>query len=157
MKCDNKFNINLSFNFFFVDLEQNEKLINNIIFNNEKIEYEDKEEHKKFVNIILYLRTWRKKNKLLFIIPEIMDAIAKKNFDKNKTIGLIILNVFYDLYNGIIDFNSRINQGVLPKHKTLMENLIKNWFDNEKNHQTIKDAVLQTNKLINDKNFSALF
>ena len=157
VKCDNKFNINLSFNFFFVDLEQNEKLINNIIFNNEKIEYEDKEEHKKFVNIILYLRTWRKKNKLLFIIPEIMDAIAKKNFDKNKTIGLIILNVFYDLYNGIIDFNSRINQGVLPKHKTLMENLIKNWFDNEKNHQTIKDAVLQTNKLINDKNFSALF
>ena len=157
VKCDNKININLSFNIFFVDLEQNEKIINNIIFNNEKIEYENKEEQKKFINIILYLRTWRKKNKLLFIIPEIMDAIAKKNFDKNKTIALIILNVFYDLYNGIIDFNSRINQGVLPKHKTLMENLIKNWFDNEKNHQMIKVAVLQTNKLINDKNFSALF
>ena len=86
-----------------------------------------------------------------------MDAIAKKNFDKNKTIALIILNVFYDLYNGIIDFNSRINQGVLPKHKTLMENLIKNWFDNEKNHQMIKVAVLQTNKLMNEKNFTALF
>ena len=157
VKCDNKININLSFNIIFVDLEQYEKIINNIIFNNEKIEYENKEEQKKFINIILYLRTWRKKNKLLFIIPEIMDAIAKKNFDKNKTIALIILNVFYDLYNGIIDFNSRINQGVLPKHKTLMENLIKNWFDNEKNHQMIKVAVLQTNKLMNEKNFSALF
>ena len=157
VKCDNKININLSFNIIFVDLEQNEKLINNIIFNNEKIEYENKEEQKKFINIILYLRTWRKKNKLLFIIPEIMDEIAKKNFDQKKTIGLIILNVFYDLYNGIIDFNSRINQGVLPKHKTLMENLMKNWFDNEKNHQMIKVAVLQTNKLMNDKNFSALF
>ena len=80
VKCDNKININLSFNIIFVDLEQYEKIINNIIFNNEKIEYENKEEQKKFINIILYLRTWRKKNKLLFIIPEIMDAIAKKKF-----------------------------------------------------------------------------
>jgi hypothetical protein len=71
--------------------------------------------------------------------------------------GVVILNVFYDLYNGIIDFNSKINQGVLPKHKILMENIIKNWFNNEKNCEMIKKSILETNRLINNKNFHVLF
>ena len=159
VKCTNKINLNviISFNIIFFDLEQNEKIINDIILDNETIIYENKEEHKKFINIILYLRVWRKKNKLFFIIPEIIDRIAKKHFDKNKNMGVVILNVFYDLYNGIIDFNSKINQGVLPKHKILMENIIKNWFNNEKNCEMIKKSILETNRLINNKNFHVLF
>ena len=159
VKCTNKINLNviISFNIIFFDLEQNEKIINDIILDNETIIYENKEEHKKFINIILYLRVWRKKNKLFFIIPEIIDRIAKKHFDQNKNMGVVILNVFYDLYNGIIDFNSKINQGVLPKHKILMENIIKNWFNNEKNCEMIKKSILETNRLINNKNFHVLF
>ena len=55
--------------------------------------------------IILDHPSWEK---LFFIVPEIIDRIAKKHFDQNKNTGVVILNVFYDLYNGIIDFNSKI-------------------------------------------------
>ena len=98
------------------------------------------------------MRIWRKKNKLLFIIPELLDEIAKLNFDSNKTLALCLLNIFYTIYNGINIFNSKQNQGNMPKHKILFEKLFKNLFENENNKKKIKEAILQTNKLINNKN-----
>lgn len=161
IKCTSKINISiiLYFNIYFVDIgfEQYEKIINNIIFNDEKMNFENKEEENKFINIILYLRGWRKKYRLLFIIPELLDEIAKKYFEPCKTMALTIFNVFYDLYNCINDVNHKKNQGIVPKNKILMENLIKKWFDNEKNIQEIKTAVLETNTLLNSRNIHSLF
>ena len=155
-KCSSKINKNIiiSFNIVFIDIgdELNEKIINNIIFDAEKINFENKNEEKKFINIIIFLRIWRKKNKLLFIIPELLDEIAKLNFDSNKTLALCLLNIFYTIYNGINIFNSKQNQGNMPKHKILLEKLFKNLFENENNKKKIKEAILQTNKLINNKN-----
>ena len=159
VKCCNDTNITLDFNIYFMDvgIEYNKKIINDIILNEEKINFENKEEEKKFTNIILFLRIWRKKYKLLFIIPEILDEIAKKYFDPNKTIALVIFNVFYDLYNCICDLNSKKNQGIPIKYKLFIENLIKAWFDDEKNCEEIKQAVLETNIMLTNKSFKALF
>ena len=159
IKCNSEMNLILFFNVYFVDIgyDYNEKIINNIIFNSEKMVFKNKEEEKNFINIMLYLRIWRKKNKLYFIIPELLDEIAKKYFEPKNTIALVIVNVFYDLYNGINDFNYKRNQGFLPKHKLLIENLFKQLFDDEKKSNAIKMAALETNTLLSKRNISALF
>ena len=159
VKCCNNTNITLDFNIYFMDvgIEYNKKIINDIILSEEKINFENKEEEKKFTNIILFLRIWRKKYKLLFIIPEILDEIAKKYFDPNKSIALVIFNVFYDLYNCICDLNSKKNQGISINHKLFIESLIKAWFDDEKNREEIKKAVLETNIMLTNKSFKTLF
>ena len=161
VKCTSKQNISviLSFNIIFVDIKSgfNEKIVNNILFDGDKIKFEKKEDQKKFVTIILYLRTWRRKNNLYFLIPEILDEIAKKYLEPNRSMGTTILNVFYDLYNSIIDFNTKKNEGILPKNKSLYENLIKICFQNEYHKEKINKAILNMNKMINDKNFKELF
>lgn len=161
VKCTSKQNISIIifFNIFFVDIgfNYNEKIVNDIIFNGEKMNFGKKEEEKKYITIILYLRTWRKKYKLFFIIPEILDEFVKKYFEPNKSMGVIILNVFYDLYHSVIDFNSKKNQGILPKHKSLYEKLIQQCFEPDKNKEMIQKAVIDMNKLINNRNFRKLF
>ena len=161
ISCSSIANINLllSFDIFFVDIgiEDNEKIINDIIFNREKINFENKEEEKRFINIMLYLRIWRKKNKLNFLIPEVLDEIAKKEFEKKRSMGVVIFNTFFDLYNEIIDFYSKYNQGVDSEHKSIMEKIIKSWYNNEINKKMLQSAILNTNVLITQKNFKALF
>ena len=161
ISCSSIANINLllSFDIFFVDIgvEDNEKIINDILFNREKINFENKEEEKRFINIMLYLRIWRKKNKLYFLIPEVLDEIAKKEFEKKRSMGVVIFNTFFDLYNEIIDFYSKYSQGVDPEHKSIMEKIIKSWYNNEINKKMLQSAILNTNVLITQKNFKALF
>lgn len=151
VKCSSKLNLNIiiSFNILFVDIAHNinEQIISGIIYNEEKIKFSKKEDVKKFTTIILYLRTWRKKNHLHFIIPEIMDEYAKKHFESNKTMGVIIFNVFYDLYNSIV---------ISSKQKTLYEKLIKIWFEPD-NKEKINKAVLAMNEIVNSRNFKSLF
>ena len=114
------------------------------------------EEEKKFIIIMLYLRIWRKKNRLYFIIPELLDEIAKKYFEPRYSIPLVIVNVFYDLYNCINDFNYKKNQGFLPKNKLLIEKLIQEFFDNKKKSHAIKMAIFETNELLNKRNITEL-
>jgi len=161
VKCTCKQNISiiLSFNIIFVDIKSgfNEKIVNNILFDGDKIKLDKKEDQKKFLTIILYLRTWRRKNNLFFLIPEILDEIAKKYLEPNRSMGTTILNVFYDLYNSIIDFNTKKNEGIIPKNKTLYENIIKICFQNEYNKDKINKAILTMNKMMNERNFKELF
>lgn len=151
VKCTSKLNLNIiiSFNILFVDIGHNinEQIISGVIYNEEKIKFSKKEDVKKFTTIILYLRTWRKKNHLFFIIPEILDEYAKRHYESNKTMGVIIFNVFYDLYNSIV---------ILSKQKTLYEKLIKIWFEPD-NKEKINKAVLAMNEIVNSRNFKSLF
>ena len=98
-----------------------------------------------------------KKNNILFIIPELLDEIAKKYFDPNKAIALVIFHVFYDLYNCISDLNTNKKQEMSLNHKLFVENLIKSWFVNQDNCQEIKKAVLETHNILNNQNFKILF
>ena len=151
VKCTSKLNLNIiiSFNILFVDIGHNinEQIISGVIYNEEKIKFSKKEDAKKFTTIMLYLRTWRKKNHLFFIIPEILDDYAKKHYESNKTMGVIIFNVFYDLYNSIV---------ILSKQKTLYEKLIKIWYEPD-NKEKINKAVLAMNEIVNSRNFKSLF
>ena len=151
VKCTSKLNLNIiiSFNILFVDIGYNinEQIISGVIYNEEKIKFSKKEDAKKFTTIILYLRTWRKKNHLFFIIPEILDDYAKKHYESNKTMGVIIFNVFYDLYNSIV---------ISSKQKTLYEKLIKIWYEPD-NKEKINKAVLAMNEIVNSRNFKSLF
>ena len=151
VKCTSKLNLNIiiSFNILFVDIGHNinEQIISEVIYNEEKIKFSKKEDVKKFTTIMLYLRTWRKKNHLFFIIPEILDDYAKKHYESNKTMGVIIFNVFYDLYNSIV---------ILSKQKTLYEKLIKIWYEPD-NKEKINKAVLAMNEIVNSRNFKSLF
>ena len=161
VKCKNKINDKdiISFCIIFADIgnEQNEQIINKLIFDCEKFKFEKIEEENKYINIILFLRIWRKKYKLFFLIPEILDEISRLNFDPNKSMGLIILNIFYYLYNGVNDFNFNQKYLNMVKHKVLMENLIKNWYSNGNEKKKLKDAILHTADLINNKKFEELF
>ena len=161
VKCKNKINDKdiISFCIIFADIgnEQNEQIINKLIFDGEKFKFEKIEEENKYINIILFLRIWRKKYKLFFLIPEILDEISRLNFDPNKSMGLIILNIFYYLYNGVNDFNFNQKYLNMVKHKVLMENLIKNWYSNGNEKKKLKDAILHTADLINNKKFEELF
>ena len=151
VKCTSKLNLNIiiSFNILFVDIGHNinEQIISGVIYNEEKIKFSKKEDVKKFTTIMLYLRTWRKKNHLFFIIPEILDDFAKKHYESNKTMGVIIFNVFYDLYNSIV---------ISSKQKTLYEKLIKIWYEPD-NKEKINKAVLAMNEIVNSRNFKSLF
>ena len=159
VKCSNNKGVKIDFVFYFVNTgtERNEKIINDIVLDSEIMNFKNKDEEKKYINIILFLRIWRKKYDLLFLFPEILDEIAKNYYDPNKAIALIIFNVFYDLYNSIIDFNTNKKQVTPFKNKLLIENLIKTWFDNEENCKEIQKAVLETHSILNNKNFSILF
>ena len=152
VKCGSKQNINviISFNILFMDIGYNinEQILNEILLNKEKPKFEKKEDEKKFTTIILYLRTWRRKNKLFFILPEILDEFAKKYYDSNKTLGVVIFKVFYDFYN---------SNSVLPNHKPLCEKLLKIWFESSSNKERIHKAVLAMHKMVNDRNFQLLF
>ena len=152
VKCGSKQNINviISFNILFMDIgyNLNEQILNEILLNKERPKFEKKEDEKKFTTIILYLRTWRRKNKLFFILPEILDEFAKKYYGSNKTLGIVIFNVFYDFYN---------SNSVLPNHKPLYEKLLKIWFESSSNKEKIHKAVLAMHKMVNDRNFQLLF
>ena len=152
VKCGSKQNINviISFNILFMDIgyNLNEQILNEILLNKERSKFEKKEDEKRFTTIILYLRTWRRKNKLFFILPEILDEFAKKYYSSNKTLDIVIFNVFYDFYN---------SNSVLPNHKPLYEKLLKILFESSSNKEKIHKAVLAMHKMVNDRNFQLLF
>lgn len=152
VKCGSKQNMNviISFNILFMDIgyNLNEQILNEILLNKDRPKFDKKEDEKNFATIILYLRTWRRKNKLYFILPEIMDEFAKKYYNSNKTLGVVIFNVFYDFYN---------SNSVLPNRKPLCEKLLKIWFESSSNKERIHKAVLAMHKMVNDRNFQLLF
>jgi len=152
VKCGSKQNTNviISFNILFMDIgyNLNEQILNEILLNKERPTFDKKEDERKFTTIILYLRTWRRKNKLFFILPEILDEFARKYYDSKKTLGIVIFNVFYDFYN---------SNSVLPNHKPLCESLLKIWFESSSNKERIHKAVLAMHKMVNDRNFQLLF
>lgn len=161
VKCTSEVNLSLiiSFNIYFMDIgvETNETILNNFIFGADKMKFENKDIEKKYINTILFLRIWRKKNKLFFIIPEILDEIVKHFFQENTNTGVSILNVFYCFYDLTRDFNSRKHFEDFPKNKSLIEKIVKTWFEDEKPREMIIKSVLETIIMINNKKYSEIF
>ena len=148
----------IKFNIIFVDTKVtlNEQIIDELIIN--KKEFLVKAEEEKFMNICLFLRVWRRKNNLLYIIPELFDELARKYLTQNKSILTIILNVYYDLYNEIIEFSSKPDE-YIPIQKKICQEIMINLYSKENNDliKDLKQKILLITSSINDNDFEEIF
>lgn len=149
----------IKFNVIFVDIGYgfNEKIIDDLILN--KKEFLVKTEGDKFMNICLFLRIWRRKNKLFYLIPEMLDELARKFLSQEKSMLTVVLNVFYDLYNENNDFYPKGNNDFISKQKIICEKLMSDLFskDNSEKLKELKGKILQTTEDINNKKFEEVF
>ncbi len=141
-----KLNNNIKISCYFIDSGQKKenKLINKIILEKDKY---IRNENKKI--LCYFLRKWRKKWDLNFIIPEILDQIIE-DFYKNN-IALTFQNIIYDLYNKSIELSWK-NDG----NHIFYNELIKEWFINE-NFKLIQNACLESELLLSQDKFDEIF
>ena len=142
MKVDN--DIKIKFYFIDIDEKKENQLINNIIL--EKINYimnEDKQ------ILCFFLRKWRKKWDLNFIIPEILDQIIDDFYKNNIT--LTFQNIMYNLYNKNIELPPKIDGNHI-----FVNELIKEWFTND-HYKSIQNACLETELLLSQDKFDEIF
>ena len=106
----------------------------------------------KYLTLIMFFRMWRRKNELFFLIPELLDTIIYSYYIDNekKTLSLNILNVFYRLYTGNIDINTKVS------NKTLVEKILRTLYSGNKNKNNIKNAIIKSVKEIKNNSFEKI-
>ena len=139
----------IQFNILFVDsgIGFNEKIIDELILN--KKEFLVKTEEEKFTNISLFLRIWRRRERLFYLIPEMLDELTRKFLKPEKSMLNVILNVIYEIYNQFINLYPKDSNSFVPTSKILCEDILKDLFrkDNEKRIKDLKEKIV---KLAND-------
>ena len=139
----------IKFNVLFVDsgIGFNEKIIDELILN--KKEFLVKTEEEKFTNISLFLRIWRRREHLFYLIPEMLDELTRKFLKPEKSMLNVILNVIYEIYNQFINLYPKDSNSFVPASKILCEDILKDLFrkDNEKKIKDLKEKIV---KLAND-------
>ena len=139
----------IKFNVLFVDsgIGFNEKIIDELILN--KKEFLVKTEEEKFTNISLFLRIWRRREHLFYLIPEMLDELTRKFLKPEKSMLNVILNVIYEIYNQFINLYPKDSNSFVPATKLLCEDILKDLFrkDNEKRIKDLKEKIV---KLAND-------
>ena len=139
----------IKFNVLFVDsgIAFNEKIIDELILN--KKEFLVKTEEEKFTNISLFLRIWRRREHLFYLIPEMLDELTRKFLKPEKSMLNVILNVIYEIYNQFINLYPKDSNSFVPASKILCEDILKDLFrkDNEKRIKDLKEKIV---KLAND-------
>ena len=125
----------------------NEKIIDELILN--KKEFLVKTEEEKFTNISLFLRIWRRREHLFYLIPEMLDELTRKFLKPEKSMLNVILNVIYEIYNQFINLYPKDSNSFVPASKILCEDILKDLFrkDNEKRIKDLKEKIV---KLAND-------
>ena len=131
---------------YFIDIEQKKEsnIVNNILLEQMKfIMLENKQ------ILCFFLRKWRKKWNLNFIIPEILDQIVEDFYKKNMT--LTFQNIMYNLYLKNIEIPFKIDSTNI-----LYNDLIKEWFKNN-NFSLIQNACLESEMLLSQDKFDEIF
>ena len=100
--------------------------------------------------ICLFLRRWRRKFKLFFIMPEFLDIIVYLyyNHTEQKNIALIIENIFFDLSKNQINYYNTGNK--------ILIYYINEWYNNSENKDSINNAISITNEYLLKNDFLAL-
>lgn len=155
-KCKIKINDNYFFiyiNLFFANVNissynKKEQCINRYKFSNEIYNHKDK------ILICLFFRRWRRKYKLFFIIPEFLDIIINFYFNEKDSISLIIENIFYDLFNGEINFYGKKNANI-DDEKNINEiiEFIGEWYNNQEHRTALNSAIIATNECLLKNDF----
>ena len=161
-ECDNKKwgnNSSIKFNILFIDVghEFNEKIIDELILT--KKEFPVKADREKFMNICLFLRLWRRKYKLYYLIPEILDELVKKYITQEKSELTIVLNLFYELFNKMPEFPPDRSNDSIAKQISLMEEIMESIFSKENNQRTedLKNILFKETEDLNNKKFDEVF
>ena len=144
----NEFIIKFNFLFFNFENDFSGKILDNLILNEKKFLFENEEQN--FKNICIFMRIWRRNNNLFYLIPEIIDNIVRKNYEKNRTMPLVILNVFFDIFN----IKEDTDQGREIKPKVISDIIFHNIFNDENKLNDLKDKILSTVMDIDNKNFN---
>ena len=161
VECINKNwgNDSIKFNVLFVDCEHeyNDKIIDELIFN--KKEFLVKTEEEKFVNVCLFLRLWRRKNNFYYLIPEVLDEIVRKYLSNGQSVLIIVLNVFYELFNKMPEFYPERKDDFISKQLLLCQDIMDNFFskDNYEKIDELKKNLIKQVEDINSKKFDELF
>ena len=153
VKVTNKCKIKVKDNYFFIYINlffvniiissynKKEQCINRYLFSNDIYINKDK------VLICMFFRRWRRKFKLFFIVPEFLDIIINFYYNKNESISLIIENIFYDLFNGEINFFAKKNIAI-DDEKNINEiiGFIGEWYNIPEHKTALNNAIVATNE-----------
>ena len=145
-------------NLFFVGVNlsnynKKEQSINRFFFNN------NMSENKRKVLICLFFRRWRRKFKLYFIMPEIFDVIINFYFNEKESLSLIIEKIFYDLFNGQLNFDVTKSNNIHNDEENIKEikEFVSEWFSNEEDKNILSNAIISTQELIMKNDFYSTF
>ena len=155
LKYDN--NIFIYINLFFVGINlssynKKEQTINRFFFSNNVYDNRGK------ILISLFFRRWRKKFKLYFIMPEFLDIIVNFYYNEKVRLSLTIENIFYDLFNGEINFN--IKNDNISKDEENMKDIsvfVNEWFNDKENQNMLSKAIISTQEYILKNDFYSTF
>ena len=157
-KNDNNNNIFIFINLFFVGINlssynKKEKSINRFLFSNNIFDDKGK------ILICLFFRRWRRKFKLFFIMPEFLDIIINFYFNEKDSLSLTIENIFYDLFNGEMNFNSKKNNKICKDEDNMKDitEFINEWFKNKEFKNMLNNAIISTQESILKNDFYSTF
>jgi len=157
-KNDNNNNIFLFINLFFVGINlssynKKEQSINRFLFSNNIFDDKGK------ILICLFFRRWRRKFKLFFIMPEFLDIIINFYFNEKDSLSLTIENIFYDLFNGEMNFNSKKNNKICKDEDNMKDitEFISEWFKNKEYKNMLNNAIISTQESILKNDFYSTF
>ena len=157
-KNDNNNNIFIFINLFFVGINlssynKKEQSINRFLFSNNIFDDKGK------ILICLFFRRWRRKFKLFFIMPEFLDIIINFYFNEKDSLSLTIENIFYDLFNGEMNFNSKKNNKICKDEDNMKDitEFINEWFKNKEYKNMLNNAIISTQESILKNDFYSTF
>ena len=155
---NNNNNIFIFINLFFVGINlssynKKEKSINRFLFSNNIFDDKGK------ILICLFFRRWRRKFKLFFIMPEFLDIIINFYFNEKDSLSLTIENIFYDLFNGEMNFNSKKNNKICKDEDNMKDitEFINEWFKNKEYKNMLNNAIISTQESILKNDFYSTF
>jgi len=157
-KNDSNNNIFIFINLFFVGINlssynKKEQSINRFLFSNNIFDDKGK------ILICLFFRRWRRKFKLFFIMPEFLDIIINFYFNEKDSLSLTIENIFYDLFNGEMNFNSKKNNKICKDEDNMKDitEFISEWFKNKEYKNMLNNAIISTQESILKNDFYSTF
>ena len=157
IKIGNDANIFVFINLLFVNIklssyESKEKNIQQFLFDNNIYN------NKNRILISLFFRKWRRKYKLYFIMPELLDIIIYFYYNEKFTIPLVIENIFFDLFSGEINLKSENNkENKNEQNITNIMKFIQEWNGNDNFKTALNNAIIETQEYLIKREFLSIF
>ena len=91
-------------------------------------------------------------------MPEFLDIIINFYFKENESFALIIQTIFFDLFDGEINFSSK-NNDIHRDEENIkdIKGFISEWFNNDEYKNKLNNAIYTTQELIVKNDFYSTF